>query len=140
MKLSKHPVGTIINIAGEGKFEKVSTMWKSLERPNTFYSKEFIRKIEKKERHRITILAAPWSVVVELMQMCMDEYGHRDSEGNLITFDSVYKDAITRDEESKRIKEQRDTTIVNYCVADVKATESLINRMSNPTIYKSQRI
>jgi hypothetical protein len=129
MKLSKHPVGTVINIEGEGKFEKVSTMWKSLDRPNTFYSKEFIRRIEKTERHRLTILAAPWSVVVELMQMVMDEYGHRDSEGNLITFDSVYKDAMARDEEAKRIKAHRERVMADYCVADVALTEDIWQRL-----------
>jgi hypothetical protein len=129
MKLSKHPVGTVINIEGEGKFEKVSTMWKSLDRPNTFYSKEFIRRIEKTERHRLTILAAPWSVVVELMQMCMDEYGHRDSEGNLITFDSVYKDAMARDEEAKRLKAHRERVMADYCEADVALTGDIWQRL-----------
>jgi hypothetical protein len=122
MKFSKHPVGTIINVDGCGKYEKVSAHhFRSLEQKNTFFTTKHLKTMQK-QGTEINIVAAPWRVVVELLIMLQDEYGHRDSEGNLTTFDSVYKDAISRDEESKRIKERLDSRAVNYCIADVKQT------------------
>lgn len=130
MKLSKHPVGTVINVRLEGRFEKVpSGLWRDLTDHRRFFTNKFMRKIQKNHPEDITILAAPWSVVVELMQMVMDEYGHRDSEGNLITFDSVYKDAIARDESTKRIEAQQERIVQNYCTADVEATTRFFDRV-----------
>ncbi len=142
MKLSKHPVGTFIHIEGEGHFEKVEKgLWRHADGTARFLTKKYIRNIEKNERFRIQILAAPWRVVVELLTMLQDEYGRRDSEGELITFDSVYKDAIARDEESQRIKQEQRRFVPNYCAADVVATQAMLSRVIRPTvIYKKQRI
>jgi hypothetical protein len=140
MKLSKHPKGTIIEVAGHyGKFMYDGNYWVRTDNRFVSLSRKRVNKLQKLEQ--VTILAVPWSVVVELMQMVMDNLGHRDDEGNLITFDSVYKDAIKRDEESKRLKDIQGVVMHNYANADVRATVNLFNRVQRPSvIYKMQKL
>lgn len=144
MKLSKHPVGTIIHIELHGRFEKVpSGLWRSMDDKHTFLTSKFVNKIRKESPNTIQILAAPWRVVVELLSMLQEEYGNFDSEGEPITFDSVYKDAIVRDEESKRIQEEQQKAYVDYCKADVEVSQRLVSRLSGSgpsVIYKTQKV
>jgi hypothetical protein len=142
MKLSKHPEGTVIQIIGEGQFTKGIENWYRaglLHRPTMSFKE--VNKLQKNSPHLVRIQSAPWSIVVELMAMVLDECGARDNEGNLITFDSVYKDAMKRDEESKQRRAQSHIVLHNYANADVRATEQLFNRVMRPSvIYKTQKI
>jgi hypothetical protein len=128
MKLSKHPIGTIINVEGYGKFEKVSmSTFKSLTKQNSFFTTPYLKRL-RKQGTVITVIAAPWSVVVELLTMVMDEVGVRDDEGNFITFDTIYKDAIKRDTEFKRMRAAQERVVQNYCEADVKMTSAFFEK------------
>lgn len=141
MKLSKHPKGTIIEVAGHyGKFMyDGNKYWVRTDNRFIALDRKRVNKMQKLKQ--VTILAAPWSVVVELMAMVLDECGARDNEGNLITFDSVYKDAMKRDEESKQRRAQSHIVLHNYANADVRATEQLFNRVMRPSvIFKKQKI
>jgi len=143
MKLSKHPVGTFIHVEGLGHYEKVDKgLWRHASGKANFLTKKYIRNIEKTDPKRIKIIAAPWSVVVEMMTMLMEEYGHTDSEGKAITFDSIYKDAVLRDEEFQRHREEeRRQAEIKYCAEDVAATERLMNRvLPKSVIYKVQKL
>lgn len=133
MKLSKHPVGTFIHLEGVGHFEKIANgFWRHADGTANYLTKQYVRNIEKTEPERIKILAAPWSVVVELMTMVMEEYGFRDAEGNPITFDSIYKDAITRERETQKVED-----LQNYCVADAEVIQQFSDHILRPSeIFK----
>jgi len=138
MKLSKHPVGTFAHIEGQGHYEKVERgLWRHADGTANYLTKKYIRNLEKNHPEKIKIIAAPWRVTVELMQMLMEEYGHTDSEGTPITFDSVYKDAVARDEESQRINEEQQRAYVNYCDEDVRATE-IVYRIAGRSMFEEE--
>jgi hypothetical protein len=129
MKLSKHPVGTVIEVRITGRFVKISDgLWRQIDDPNCYLTKKYVKRLQKNSPEDITILAAPWSVVVELMTMVMDELGARDGEGNLITFDTIYKDAIERDAEFKRMRAAQEHILQDYCIADVKMTSAFFEK------------
>lgn len=142
MKLSKHPVGTFIHLEGEGHFEKVDKgLWRRADETANFLTKKYLRKIEKNEPFRITVIAAPWRVVTELLVMLQEEYGYTDAEGEPITLNGIYKDAVAREEEDRRIQEEQHRAYVNYCERDVEATENLVRRAIKPSvIYKTQKL
>lgn len=146
MKLSKHPVGTIINIHLRGRYELVKVgetkIWRNLTGPANHLTKKFVNKIQKNTPNQIKILAAPWSVVVELQQMLVDEYGHHDDEGKPITFDSVYKDAIERDEESKERQRIQNSAMYGYAAKDAELTQAMFESLRKPLpiIYKHQKV
>lgn len=132
MKLKNQPLGTIIDIEGSGKYEKVTpTSFQSMEHKHRYYTTPYLKTMRKRGV-KITVVAVPWSVVVELMQMHLDEIGPRDDNGKLIIFDDIYKDAIKRDKESKEriaTRKARETMAQTYCEADVKLTEAMMSSL-----------
>jgi hypothetical protein len=127
MKLSKHPAGTIVQVVGKGKFTKGPNNWYKIDADVQLMSFKEMNKLQKLEPHKVHIIAAPWRVVVELIFMLQEEYGARDSEGNPITIDSIYKDAIARDEESDRIEKSQERFIKDYSAGDAQSTRSIFS-------------
>lgn len=139
MKLSKYPVGTIIEIKGydkfDGKYEKVSERrFKSIKLEATYFTTPHLKKM-RKQGVKVTVVAIPWNVVSELLMMLKEEYGPRDSNGKVIFFDDILKMSISRVEESKKAREARERVMQDYCRADVELTEKLIDRFSKSAIF-----
>ena len=91
MKFSEYPVGAVIEIEDAGRYEKgVDNIWHATNRENDTYSSDYIET----ELSRVKDVSMPWGVVAQLVMMLQDEYGHVDAEGEDITFDRVFTDAV----------------------------------------------
>lgn len=135
MKLSKYPVGTVIDILGEGgKFVKEEVNWQRVGVSPYFLTFKQVNKIQKNTPHRIQFISAPWGVVVELVQMLQEEYGYTDAEGKPITFKTIYKDAMQRNEEHRQRILDRESRAQAYLKIDVEVTEALYHA-SRPETY-----
>lgn len=98
MKLSEYPVGTIVNIQGGlGRFELTEKEWSGKHGQYGEEDRLLKETVDKLDvMGQVDIISAPWNVVAELVLMLQDEYGNVDAEGEDITFNKVFADAVER--------------------------------------------
>lgn len=134
MKFSEYPVGTVIDVRGLGRLEKRTVgdkkRWVNMGYAKILYANKYLKAYEKGNPASVKIISLPWDVVSHLIFMLKDEYGHYDAEGKSITHDSILKDAIKNAEASATFRDRREQYLKNYCVQDVKMTESLLKKLS----------
>lgn len=91
MKISELPVGTVIDIEGEGRYEQTHDgLWSATTMENDTFSTDFL---EKEYADKVRILSVPFGLAWQLAIMLSDEYDSVDSEGEDITLDGIISDA-----------------------------------------------
>lgn len=101
MKLSELPVGTTIDIEGEGRYEKrENDLWSSTTMENDTFLTDFL---EKEYADKVRIVSVPFSLAWQLAIQLQDEYGYVDAEGEDITVEGLIADAASEVERQKKL-------------------------------------
>lgn len=102
MNISELPTGSVIEIGDEGSFtmDKYGIWYTDDMRAS--YTSSYIKTYKFPD---VRIVSVPWEYLVQAIIMLQDEYGDVDSEGEPITFETVFSaiaadaDRIIKDKE-----------------------------------------